>query len=86
LCGGEWDGCLAGSVLTMNRAFGHLLSECGFGAVLAAKFTALNAARVIGIDGETGSITIGKKADITVLNAHYQCLATLVDGHLVYQA
>jgi N-acetylglucosamine-6-phosphate deacetylase len=80
------NGCLAGSVLTMNRAFGHLLSECGFGPVLAAKYTAQNAARVIGLDGETGSITIGKKADIAVLNSQCQCLATFVDGRLVHQA
>jgi len=81
---GRYAGCLAGSVLTMNRAFGNLIG-CGIDPVLAAKFTATNAARVIGIEAETGSIAPGKWADLTVLDFNFQCLATFINGEIVYQ-
>jgi N-acetylglucosamine-6-phosphate deacetylase len=86
LCGGEWDGCLAGSVLTMNNAFGHLIKECELDPVLAAKYTSLNAAKVIGVAADSGCLAVGKKADIAVLNDRYQCMATYIDGALVFQA
>ena len=82
---GKFAGCLAGSVLTMNRAFGNLVEKCGLDPVLASKYTATNAARVLGIDKESGSIAVGKRADLAVLDADYQCLATLVNGKFVYQ-
>ncbi|MBN1352768.1 N-acetylglucosamine-6-phosphate deacetylase [candidate division KSB1 bacterium] len=85
LVGGEWAGCLAGSVLTMNRAFGNLIEYCDIDLVTAAKYTSGNAARVIGVDHETGSIETGKRADIAVLDDDYQCLATFIGGNLVYQ-
>ncbi|MCK5737785.1 amidohydrolase family protein, partial [bacterium] len=85
LHGGENGGCLAGSVLTMNRAFANLVDICGIKPMLAAKYTATNAARVLGIDLETGSIAEGKRADLAILDADYQCLATLVNGKFVYQ-
>lgn len=83
LHGGHLSGALAGSVLTMNRAFGNLVTRCGLEPVLAAKFTAANPARVIGLAGETGSIEPGKRADLAVLGSQYQCLATFVNGKLI---
>ncbi len=85
LCGGEWDGCLAGSVLTMNRAFANVMDRCAFGPVAAAKFTSLNPARVIGVDAETGSLSVGKRADMAVLDSQCRCLATFINGKQVYQ-
>jgi N-acetylglucosamine-6-phosphate deacetylase len=82
---GDHDGCLAGSILTMNRAFANLVEFCGINPVKAAKYTSGNAARVLGMDKEIGSITPGKKADIAVLNENYSCIATFIDGNLVYQ-
>jgi len=85
LCGGKWDGGLAGSVLTMNRAFANLVQRCDVDPVHAAGYTSTNAARVLKIDGETGSIAPGKKADLAVLNADFTCVATYLEGDLVYQ-
>lgn len=81
---GPYASCLAGSVLTMNRAFGNLIG-CGIDPVLAARFTATNAARVINIEAETGSITPGKWADLAVLDSQFRCLATFVNGEIIYQ-
>jgi N-acetylglucosamine-6-phosphate deacetylase len=85
LYGGELDGCLAGSVLTMDRAFANLVRQCDINPVLAAHYTATNAARVIGIEQETGSIEPGKCADIAVLSNKFECLATFVNGNMVYK-
>ncbi|MHC4124146.1 MAG: N-acetylglucosamine-6-phosphate deacetylase [Planctomycetota bacterium] len=75
---------LAGSILTMNKAFENLVECCGLEIVLAAKFTSTNASKVIGISNETGSIEIGKLADIAVLDKDYNCIATFVNGTMIY--
>ena len=80
------DNCFAGSVLTMDKAFANLIKHNLADPVLAAKFTATNPARVIGLDVETGSIEPGKCADIAVLDNDYKCIATFVDGNLVYKS
>jgi len=79
------DNCFAGSVLTMNKAFANLVEYDFADPVLAAKFTATNPARVIGLDTQTGSLESGKCADITVLDNDYNCIATFVDGNMVYK-
>ena len=84
LLDGEWAGCLAGSVLTMNRAFANLIEGCDLNPALAARYTSLNAARILRIDKETGSIEPGKKADLAVLDERYHPLATFVDGIQVF--
>ena len=84
LHGGELSGCLAGSVLTMNRAFANLVERCGINPVTAAKYTSTNAARVIGVEDETGSIERGKCADIAVLDDACHCVATFINGTPVY--
>ena len=84
LCGGPCDGGLAGSVLTMNRAFANLIEHCTVDPVLAAQFTSTNPARVLRMDHEIGSIQPGKCADIAVLNSDYQCIAAFVNGALAY--
>ena len=55
-------------------------------SILAAKYTATNPARVIGIDSQTGSLEPGKCADIAVLDSDYNCIATFVDGNMVYSS
>ena len=38
------------------------------------------------IDGETGSIEVGKRADFTVLNGNYDVVLTVRGGKIIYQA
>ncbi|MBD3385054.1 N-acetylglucosamine-6-phosphate deacetylase [candidate division KSB1 bacterium] len=79
----EQDNRLAGSTLTMNKAFVNLLS-CGISPALASRFTSLNAAKVLQLDSELGSLETGKCADIAVLDQLGNCLATFIDGALVF--
>ena len=78
------NGILVGSVLTMNRAFGNLVDHCHIDLLTAAKYTSTNAARALGLADELGSIQLGRRACLAVLDANHDCLATFVDGELVY--
>jgi len=75
---------LAGSILTMNRAFANLVEVCGFDVVAASRYTSANAARLLGLDREMGTIEPGRKANLAILNERYECEATFIDGKELY--
>lgn len=62
------EGSIAGSTLTMDVAFRRTVREVGRSLVDAARMASLTPARVLGLDGEIGSITVGKYADLVVLD------------------
>ncbi|MEV5742175.1 N-acetylglucosamine-6-phosphate deacetylase [Microbispora rosea] len=61
-------GSIAGSTLTMDVAFRRTVREVGRSLVDAALMASLTPARVLGLDGEIGSIAVGKYADLVVLD------------------
>ncbi|NJP24314.1 N-acetylglucosamine-6-phosphate deacetylase [Microbispora hainanensis] len=61
-------GPIAGSTLTMDVAFRRTVREVGRSLVDTALMASLTPARVLGLDGEIGSITVGKYADLVVLD------------------
>jgi N-acetylglucosamine-6-phosphate deacetylase len=69
----------------MNRAVENLVRRCGVDLVRAAKFTSTNAARAMGLDSEIGSIALGHRANLAVLDDDYECITTFVDGRLVFE-
>ena len=79
------DGTLAGSVLRMNRAVQNVVEKVGVPFTQAVDYATINPAKTLGIDGETGSIKVGKKADFVVLNENYDVLMTVRDGEIIYQ-
>lgn len=80
------NGTLAGSVLKMNRAVQNMVEKVGVPFTQAIDYATINPARMLKIDGETGSIKVGKKADFTVLNENYDVLMTIRDGEVIYKA
>ncbi len=81
------DGTLAGSVLTMNRAFTNLrrfapdvtLSD-------AAQMSSGNALRQLGLDDRYGAIAPGMTADLVILHPETgEVEATLVGGKMAYR-
>ena len=80
------DGTLAGSVLRMNRAIQNMVEKVGVPFTQAVDCATLNPAKTLGIEKETGSIAVGKRADFTVLNERYDVILTVVGGKVVYQA
>jgi len=56
----------------------------------ALKAITINAAKQLGIDGRTGSIEVGKDADLAIFNGHplngfARCEMTLVEGEVYFQ-
>ena len=80
------DGTLAGSVLRMNRAIQNMVEKVGVSFTQAVDYATINPAKMLKIDGETGSIKVGKRADFTVLNEQYDVILTIRDGEVIYKA
>ena len=77
------DGTLAGSVITMNRAFEMLVTRVGVSPVDAATMCATTPARELGLVGH-GIIAPGAVADLVVLDASFSVVQTYVAGRLAY--
>lgn len=80
------DGTLAGSVLKMNVAIKNLVEKVGIGFTDAVDFATANPAKNLGVYSERGSIEVGKRADITVLDKDYNVLYTVRGGEVIYKA
>ena len=80
------DGTLAGSVLKMNRAIQNMVEKVGVPFTQAVDYATINPAKNLGIDKETGSIKVGKRADFTVINDKYDVIMTVRDGEVIYKA
>ena len=75
------DGTLAGSVLTMDRAF-RMVVSMGFSLVQAAQMCGTTPARQRGLD--SGSLVTGAIADLVVLDEQLQVVETWIHGERVY--
>jgi N-acetylglucosamine-6-phosphate deacetylase len=77
------DGTIAGSVLTMDRAFAMLVGTAGFSLPDAAAMCATTPARELGLQG-LGIIAEGSRADLTVLDASLRVRQTWIGGVMVF--
>jgi N-acetylglucosamine-6-phosphate deacetylase len=77
------DGTLAGSVLRLNEAVRNLLENTDISLPQAIAAVSINPARLIGLDGEVGSIEVGKSADIIIFDENIDIKATIIDGKLM---
>ena len=73
------DGTLAGSVLTMDRAFRVLVKAMGFTLMDASQMCATTPARELGLHG-TGVLAEGAAADLVVLDRDLGVVETYVSG------
>jgi N-acetylglucosamine-6-phosphate deacetylase len=78
------DGTIAGSVLTMDRAFERLVTTMGVGLVDAATICASTPARALGLQG-LGTIAAGATADLAVLDRNLHVTHTFIAGALVHR-
>jgi len=77
------DGTLAGSALTMDRAFAFLTGAVGLGLTDAVRLTATTPARELGLQG-LGVLAVGASADLAVLDRRFQVVETYVAGRRVF--
>jgi N-acetylglucosamine-6-phosphate deacetylase len=73
------NGTLAGSTLTMDRAFANIVTLFGGSLVDAALMCATNPARALGLAGH-GVIAEGAVADVTLLDRNLRVVRTYIDG------
>ena len=79
------DGTIAGSAITMVRAFANLVETVGVSLHEAALVCATTPSRELGLQG-LGLIAPGALADLVVLDRQFRVLKTFVDGRLVFDA
>lgn len=79
------DRTMAGSVLTMDRAFACLAGEAGAGLVDAARMCSTTPARELGLQGH-GVLAQGAVADLVVLDANFTVSQTWIAGEPAYDA
>jgi N-acetylglucosamine-6-phosphate deacetylase len=77
------DGTLAGSVLTMDRAFKVLVERIGLSLVDAAAMCSTTPAREFGLVGH-GVLAVDAIADLVVLDSRLAVVQTYIGGQLVY--
>lgn len=79
------NGTLAGSILTMDRAFANVRSFTGATPVEAAMMASTVPARLIGLGHRKGRIAPGMDADITIIGPNGEVARTIVAGNTVYE-
>ncbi|HEY3045016.1 MAG TPA: N-acetylglucosamine-6-phosphate deacetylase [Vicinamibacterales bacterium] len=77
------DGTLAGSALTMDRAFQTLVGKMKLSIVDAATVCSMTAARELGLAGH-GVLARDAIADVVILDDNLSVVQTYVAGQLVY--
>lgn len=77
-------GALAGSSLTMIRAFRFMLDNTDLTISEVSRIASGNAAEQLGISERTGSIAVGKQADLVWTDAALNVRQTWVQGRSVY--
>lgn len=78
-------GSIAGSVITMLDAV-RMMSSIGASESEVARMASLNPARLLGIDGDCGSIEVGKRADLVALDSEGNVRLTLINGRVAFDA
>jgi N-acetylglucosamine-6-phosphate deacetylase len=79
------DGTLAGSTLTMDRAFRNIVTMFHASIAEAAIMCSTTPARAVGLTG-FGVIAEGNAADIVVLDRAFRVAKTFIDGEESYRA
>ena len=77
------EGTLAGSTLTMDRAFRNVVTVFGRSIADAVSMCSSVPARQMG-SGDTGVLAVGAVADVVVLDRDLRVVRTFVDGEQVF--
>lgn len=79
------NGVLAGSVLRMNHAVRNVMKFLDLPLEEVVKYATINPARNLGIDSTVGSIKVGKRANLVVVDENLEVYMTIRDGVIIYQ-
>ena len=80
------DGTIAGSVLPLNRGVWNVYTSSSIPLWECVNCASLNPATVLGLEGEKGSLEIGKDADIVICDNEFNVKMTIIGGDIKYEA
>lgn len=75
-------GGLAGSRMTMDKACRNIMKHTSCGIAEAFLMASTNPARLIGLDGEIGSIDVGKIADLIIVDDKFNVDTVILGGEI----
>ncbi len=76
------DGTIAGSVLELNAAVRNLYENSDLEIFEAVNCASLNIAKALGEDDEIGSLEIGKRADIIIVDEKFNVKKVILGGEV----
>ena len=74
------EGLLSGSRMTLENACRNLMTHTGYGLCHAIRCATLNPARALGLDGEIGSVTAGKRANLILIDDAVNVKKVFLEG------
>jgi N-acetylglucosamine-6-phosphate deacetylase len=80
----EYDGRLAGSVLTMDRAVRNVMQFAGWTLQDSIRLATLNPVSLLSLSNARGMIAPGRRADLVVLTREGEVAHTILAGNVVH--
>ena len=80
------DGTIAGSVLRLNKGVWNVYQNSNIPLYECVNCASLNPATTLGIEGQKGSLEVGKDADIVILDEEFNVKKTIIGGKVKYEA
>jgi N-acetylglucosamine-6-phosphate deacetylase len=77
------EGKLAGSLMTLENGVRNMMIHTGYGLCHAIRCATLNPARMLGLDNEIGSLDVGKKANIILIDDTVRVKRVILEGECV---
>lgn len=74
------EGHLNGSKLTLDGACRNLMTHTGYGLCHAIRMATINPARLLGIDDQVGSLEVGKKANLILIDDMVHVKQVILEG------
>lgn len=78
----EYQGKLAGSVLTLDRAIRNVMNFAGWKLQQAVRLATLNPAQRLGIADQRGLLATGRRADLVALTPEGEVAHTIIGGEI----
>ena len=78
----DYEGHLAGSHLTLDNAVRNMMRHTGYGLCHAIRMATLNPAKLLGLDREIGSLEVGKKANLILMDDMVNIKSVILEGDL----
>lgn len=79
------DGTLAGSILKMNEAIKNVCDFTGYTLQQVFQMASANPAKQLNLYDRKGSITVGKDADLVIMNPNFDVSTTICRGKIAYR-